>query len=120
MNGVADMSKDIEISISQKGDVSIINIKGDVTPLTGGALEDAYKKVSIEGSKKILLYFDKKGYINSGGIAVLIQIASESKKKGEIIRITGLSEHFQKIFDIVGLTRYTEIFESEEAALEGF
>jgi anti-anti-sigma factor len=112
--------KDIEISISKKDGVSIINIKGDVTAITGEAIEDAYQKVSTDGAKKILLYFDKDGYINSGGIAILIGVASESRKKEQKIRITGLSSHFQKIFDMVGLTKYTEIFQTEELALKDF
>jgi anti-anti-sigma factor len=114
------MNKDIQLSISQKDDVSILNIKGDVTSISGETIEDAYQKVSTAGAKKILLYFDKDGYINSGGIAILIGIASESRKKEQKIRITGLSPHFQKIFDMVGLTKYTEIFPSEELALKDF
>ncbi len=113
-------NKDIQISISKKNDVSIINIKGDVTAITGEAIEKAYEKVTADGAEKILLYFDQDGYINSGGIAVLIGIASESAKKKQTIRITGLSSHFQKIFHMVGLTKYTAIFPSEESALKGF
>ena len=114
------MNRDIQVSISQKGEVSILYVKGDITAITGETIEDAYQKVSTAGAKKILLYFDKDGYINSGGIAILIGIASESKKSGQTIRITGLSSHFQKIFNMVGLTKYTEIFPSEELALKGF
>jgi anti-anti-sigma factor len=114
------MNKDIEISNSSKNDVSLIRIKGDVTAITGEAIEKAYQKVSADGAKKILLCFDRESYINSGGIAILIGIAAESKEKSQIIRITGLSDHFQKIFHMVGLTKYTEIFPSEELALKGF
>ncbi len=113
-------NKDIRVSISKKNDVSIIHLKGDVTAQTGEAVENAYQNVSAEGAQKILLFFDQDGYINSGGIAVLIGIASESAKKKQEIRITGLSGHFQKIFHMVGLTKYTQIFPSEEAALKGF
>jgi len=115
-----NMNKDIQVSISQKDDVSILQIKGDVTAISGEAIEEAYQKVSMDGAKKILLYFDKDGYINSGGIAILIGIASESRKNEQRIRITGLSPHFQKIFNMVGLTKYTEIFQTEELALRGF
>ena len=114
------MNKDIQVSISRKDDVSILNIKGDVTANSGVAIEEAYQKVSSDGAKKILLYFDKDGYINSGGIAILIGIASESRKKEQKIRMTGLSSHFQKIFDMVGLTKYTAIFPTEELALKDF
>ena len=114
------MNKEIQVSISNKDDVSILNIKGDVTAITGETIEDAYQKVSTAGARKILLYFDKDGYINSGGIAILIGIASESRKKEQKVRITGLSGHFKKIFDMVGLTKYTEIFPTEELALRDF
>ena len=114
------MNRDIQVSISQKDEASILSIKGDVTAITGETIEEAYQKVSNAGAKKILFYFDKDGYINSGGIAILIGIASESRKKEQRIRMTGLSSHFQKIFNMVGLTKYTEIFPSEELALKDF
>jgi anti-anti-sigma factor len=114
------MNKDIQVSISQKDDVSILQIKGDVTAITGESIEEAYQKATAAGARKILLYFDKDGYINSGGIAILIGIASESRKNGQTVRMTGLSGHFQKIFNMVGLTKYTEIFQTEELALKDF
>ena len=114
------MNKEIQVAISQRDDVSILNIKGDVTAITGESIEEAYRKVTAAGAKKMLFYFDQNGYINSGGIAILIGIASESRKNEQKIRITGLSSHFQKIFHMVGLTKYTAIFPSEESALKGF
>jgi anti-anti-sigma factor len=114
------MSNDIEVSVRNAGDVAIIDIHGDVTAITGEAIEEAYQQVSADGVKKILLAFAPTCYINSGGIAILIGMASESQENEQSIRLTGLSEHFHKIFDMVGLTRYTDIFPSEAAALEGF
>ena len=112
------MNRDIQLSISQKDEVSILYIKGDLTAVTGETIEEAYKNISNAGTKKILFHFDKDGYINSGGIAILIGIASESRKNEQTIRMTGLSSHFQKIFNMVGLTKYTEIFPTEELALK--
>lgn len=114
------MSNNIEVTTRDKDDVAIINIKGDVTAVTGETIEEAYQEVSLAGSTRILLVFDKECYINSGGIAILIGIVSESQDNKQVIRITGLSEHFQKIFDMVGLSRYAGIFPSEAVALEGF
>jgi anti-sigma B factor antagonist len=114
------MNNDIEITTSQKGDVSVINIKGDVTAVTAESIEKTYQDVSSSGTKKILLHFDPGCYINSGGIAVLIGIVSESRKNEQVIRATGLSEHFQKIFNMVGLTKYIQMFPSEESAFAGF
>ena len=114
------MSKDIEVKLSQKGDVSILAIAGDVTPITGEIIEAAYRQAAAAGAKKFLLHFNGENYINSGGIAILIGITAESRAAGQVIRVTGLSDHFRKIFAMVGLTKYAQVFLSEEEALRGF
>jgi stage II sporulation protein AA (anti-sigma F factor antagonist) len=115
------MSKDIQVSTSHKGDIAVISIRGDVTAATGEVIGDAYYLDDIVfNSPKILLQFDKDCYINSGGLASLIDIASEGRKKQQMIHACGLSDHFQKIFHMVGLTRCIPVFASEEAAMEDF
>lgn len=115
------MSKDIQVSTSQKGDVAVITIKGDVTAITGEAIGNAYHKDdNVLHSPKLLLQFDKDCYINSGGLATIIDIASEGRRKEQRIHAFGLSEHFQKIFHMVGLTRCITLYESEQEALSHF
>ena len=114
------MTKPAEISTRLKADVSIIDIRGDVTAGAGAAIEDAYRGVSAAGAKKILLVFGSDCYINSGGIAVLIGVLSQSKKNAQSVRMTGLTGHFQKIFGMVGLTKYAQISPSEDAAMASF
>jgi len=114
------MSKDIQVSTSQKGDIAIICIKGDVTAVTGEVIGNAYHEAMVTSAPKILLQFDKDCYINSGGLASLIDIASEGRKKEQKIHAYGLSDHFQKIFKMVGLTRCIPIFTTEEAAIADF
>jgi len=109
-----------EISIRGQGDVSVIDVKGDVTATTGQPIEEAYQKVTAADTRKILLAFAPDCYINSGGIAILIGILAEAKKKGQAVRMAGLSKHFQKIFSMVGITKYAQLFATEEAALSGF
>ena len=114
------MSKDIKVSISQLNDIIVIDIEGDITAVTGEVVQEAYMTDSIAEDTSILLRFGKDCYINSGGLAFLIDIASEGRKKGQKIAATGLSDHFQKIFHMVGLTRCISVFASEEEAMKGF
>lgn len=114
------MNQAIEVVTRTTGEVGLIDIKGDVTAVTGEHVERAYQHLCANNLHKLVLCFDPTSYINSGGIAVVIGIAAEGREKGQRIRVTGLSPHFQKIFDMVGLTKYTEIFPSESAALEQF
>jgi anti-anti-sigma regulatory factor len=49
---------------------------------------------------------------------LLIQILAETKKNNQQAGITGLSDHFKKIFNMVGITKFAKIFDSVDAALE--
>jgi anti-anti-sigma factor len=114
------MTKANEVSTRLKGDVSVVDIRGDVTPLAAQPIEEAYRGVTAAGAKKILMVFAPDCYINSGGIAVLIGILGESKRHGQAVAMTGLTPHFQKVFAMVGLTKYAQIHRSEQDALAHF
>jgi anti-anti-sigma factor len=96
----------------------MLNIQGDITAFSEPFLNDAYKDANDQGAQKILLKFDKDAYINSGGIAVLIQILANTKRNNQQISITGLSDHFKKIFHMVGITKFAKIHDTVENALE--
>jgi len=114
------MTKNQEVFTRLKGDVSVIDIRGEVTALTGQPIEEAYHAITAAGARKILMVFASDCYINSGGIAVLIGVLSQSKKKAQVVRMTGLTAHFQKVFGMVGLTKYAQICPSEDAAVASF
>ena len=112
------MHKDNIIKLEKLGPVTILNIQGDITAFSEPFLNDAYKSANEQDTRKILLKFDKDAYINSGGIAVLIQILANTKRNNQQISITGLSDHFKKIFHMVGITKFAKIHDTVENALE--
>jgi len=107
-----------EITFEHHGDVTLFDIQGDITSFSEPFMNDAYQSASDQGAKKILLKIDRDTYINSGGIAILIQILSQSKLKNQKIGITGLSNHYKKILSMVGITKFANIHESVESALD--
>jgi len=112
------MKQEIEIKVESHGVVTLFDIQGDVTVFSEPFLNEAYKNANNEGAKKLLLKFEKSAYINSGGIAVLIQLLANTKQNNQQIGITGLSEHFKKIFHMVGITKFAEIHNTVEEALK--
>jgi len=112
------MKQEIEIKVESHGVVTLFDIQGDVTVFSEPFLNEAYKNANNEGAKKLLLKFEKSAYINSGGIAVLIQLLANTKQNNQQIGITGLSEHFKKIFHMVGITKFAEIHNTVEEAIK--
>ncbi|MGA7157320.1 MAG: STAS domain-containing protein, partial [Acidobacteriaceae bacterium] len=73
-----------------------------------------------EHVKRILLDFSKVEYLNSSGIALVIQMMIAASKRGQTIRTFGLSPHFQKVFTMVGITKYTTLHPDQAAAAAAF
>jgi stage II sporulation protein AA (anti-sigma F factor antagonist) len=113
------MGQENVIQLETIGDVILLDIQGDVTVFSEPHLKGSYGKACEQGANKILLRFQQGSYINSGGIAVLIQLLAETKKKGQQIAILGLSDHFKKIFGMVGITKFARIHDTVEDALKG-
>jgi len=112
------MQQTNQITFEQQNDIAILHIQGDITAQSEPDINGAYKKVNEQGStSKILIRFEEGAYINSGGIAILIQILAQTQKNNQKIGITGLSEHFKKIFRMVGITKFAEIYNSVEDGL---
>ena len=107
-----------EIKIERRGDVTLFDVSGNVNRFSEPFFRDAYAQVDSQETKKILLKFHETAYINSEGLKVLIQLLSETNINQQQVAIVGLSEHFKKIFRMVGITKFAKIFGSMNEALE--
>jgi anti-sigma B factor antagonist len=97
--------------------VSVIAFSGDISSASKDAVLDAYHGLD-SASSKVLLDFTDVDYINSSGIAIIIQMLLEAGKGGaRTIGIFGLSPHFQKVFTMVGINRYAALHTDEATAL---
>jgi anti-anti-sigma factor len=112
------MQAENEITLERQNDITVFNVKGDVTAKSETYFNEAYQQVNDKGSMKILFKFEEDAYINSGGIAVLIQILAEINRNKQETAITGLSEHFKKIFNMVGITKFAKIHNTLDDALK--
>jgi anti-anti-sigma factor len=112
------MTQANEIVLGQLGDVTLLDIRGDITILSESFLNDAYAEANNQGAGKILLKFERDIYINSGGISVLIQLLAKTEQNNQQIGIIGLSDHFTKIFNMVGITKFAKLYTTREDALE--
>ena len=75
-----------------------------------------FEELVLRAELPVLLDFTKVDYINSSGIALVIQMLMEANKSGQKIAAFGLTPHFQKVFTMVGITKYASLFPDEAAA----
>ncbi len=107
------MRRECKIKVHEDGDVVTIEVQGDLTAAAEKGMDAAYQKARERNPKEIRLNFDGKSRINSAGIAIVINLVIAGKEDECEIVITGVSKHFKKIFELVGLGKYTTIVEAE-------
>ena len=100
--------------VEQSGELAVMRFEGDITSASEEAVLGQYKNLASE-TTKILLDFSKVPYLNSSGIALVIQLLMAASKVPQKVVCSGLSAHFIKVFTMLGLAKYTTLH-SDEAA----
>ena len=93
---------------------SVLRFSGDISSGSRDSVLGAYGKIAKD--RAVLLDFTRVDYINSSGIALVIQMMMEANKAGHTICAFGLTPHFQKVFTMVGITKYAKLYPDEGTA----
>jgi anti-anti-sigma factor len=96
---------------------SAIDIRGNVTAASEGALMDAYTRACGERTRAILLNFKSMEYMNSGGIGLLVTLLVRANRQSHRLLAVGLDDHYREIFSLTRLDEAITIHDDEAAAL---
>jgi anti-anti-sigma factor len=108
-----------EIPCAPGDPVTVLRFSGDITSTSQAVVLGTYEGLP-ETAKRILLDFSKVEYLNSSGIALIIQMMIAAGKHGQTVQTFGLTPHFQKVFTMVGITKYTKLHPDEKTACAAF
>lgn len=119
MQEKATQAKMEELPCESGGSIVALRFAGDITSTSKAAVLGTYEGIS-ENSKRILLDFSGVDYLNSSGISLVIQMMIAARKSGQTIQTFGLKPHFQKVFTMVGIAKYTTLHPDEQSACAAF
>lgn len=108
-----------EVQCDSGSPIVVLRFAGDITSASQSSVLGTYQGLP-ENTKRILLDFSKVEYLNSSGIALVIQMMIAASKHGQTIKTFGLTPHFQKVFTMVGITKYTSLHPDEQTACAAF
>lgn len=97
--------------------VTVLRFEGDIASTSKDAVLGTFQAQPKATAKLVLLDFTKVDYINSSGIALVIQMLIEASNSGQKVYAFGLSPHFTKVFTMVGITKYAGLFPGQTEAL---
>ncbi len=107
----------VALKSAQGHTVTALRYVGDISSASREPVLGAYQALDKAQHKLLLLDFSKVEYLNSSGIALVIQVLMEAAKSAQTVAICGLTPHFTKVFTMVGITKYSTLYADEAAAL---
>jgi anti-anti-sigma factor len=107
----------VETQVHFQDPVAIIKLAGEIDGFSENALNEAYTEAEGWEPDAVLLDFSAVSYLNSTGIALLVNLLARARRAQRKLMICGLNPHFQEIFRITRLSDFIELFASEAEAL---
>ncbi len=98
--------------------IPLLLIEGDMTSDADVEVKKHYANIKSEYSlDAMIINFEKTKYINSSGIATLINIIQDLNERNGKVFFVGMTDHFEKVMEIVGISDFVQIMKTNEEAL---
>ena len=106
----------MKISVRDVGDAKVVEVEGDVDLGTSGALRHTLFQ-TLPRATKLALNLAAIRYIDSSGIATLIEVLQDSQRLNKEFVLFGLSPAVQEVFRLTHVIRIFRVFPTEQEAL---
>ncbi len=110
----------MEVTVKEVNEVSVLSFEGNLDTNTAPQAQEQIDQLIDGGSSKILINFNELNYISSAGLRVLLATAKKLKAASGDLKICGLNQTVQEVFDISGFSSILSVVATEEDALAGF
>ena len=107
----------MKISIRDVGSAKVVEVEGDVDLGTSPVFRRTLFEI-LPRAAKLALDLKAIRYIDSSGIATLIEVLKDSQRLNKQFVLFGLSPAVQEVFRLTHVIRIFRVFETEQEALE--
>ena len=114
------MVLDFNINISEKSNVAIVRVDGEVDAHTSPQLNEKLSEAIEQGKKQIILNLDNVGFIDSAGLGTIARSAQSfyNAYQGSFKVVCSKSQ-LRRIFDVSGLSdEILSFYDGESEAID--
>ncbi len=109
----------MDIHIQDVDGVELIQVSGRVDSETAPALREIFNQV-LDRQTSLILELSSVEYINSAGLREIVAAFKHARSEGGDLRLSGLSDRVQEVFDVSGLAALFAIYADSEAARDSY
>ena len=107
----------LEVEVRREPGGAVLDLRGEINGFAQEALDAAYAEAEKGNPETILLNFEGVDYINSTGIALIVDLLAKARVSQRRLVAYGLSDHYVEIFEITRLSDFMSVFPDEESAM---
>ena len=107
----------MQIDMVEKDGAAVCKVEGDVDINSSPNVKKYFDQLTSGKKEKILINFSRVNYIDSSGLATLVEIYKKVKVYGGKLVLTDLSEKVYGLFEITKLNKLFNIVSTEEEGL---
>jgi len=110
---------EFSLNTKHEGEVVVIETNGYLNNIGGEQISNACYQAMDEGKTRFLLNLENSKVVNSIGVSILIEIIEKLQDVNGKLGYYNLAPIVEKTFNIMGLTKYSTIYQTENDALDG-
>jgi len=104
--------------IRDHADAMLVRVDGSIDPKTVTRFKDELQAVAAKGVKRFVLDCAKLTYVNSSGLAYLLNLVGSVKPKGGGIAMGAVDSKIMVIFNMMGITQLFTFYPSAAEAVK--
>ncbi len=110
---------DLEVAVDQTREgLTVLAVRGEVDMHTSPRVREVQMRVLQEGARVVVVDLSGVAYMDSSGIATLIEGLQWCKREGRAFRLAGLTPAVRDVFDLARLVDVFQIFATRDDALK--
>jgi anti-anti-sigma factor len=112
------MPESLEVSVHQEGRVGIVETNGYINNIGAENISEVCDELMQNGTKHFLFNLAASRIINSIGISILIEVIEKVRETEGAVGFSNVTPTIAKTFRIMGLLKYSTVYDSMEEGLE--
>ena len=97
----------MEVKALEENGILIFQVSGEINISTSPELRKSFEK---QLSKKVVVDLEKVTYIDSSGLATLVEMLKKTKAQGGTLGLAGMSDKVKSLFEITKLDKLFSIY----------
>ncbi|HEX9653584.1 MAG TPA: STAS domain-containing protein [bacterium] len=110
----------MEVRVDDRDSVKIVEVEGEVDLYSSPQLRKILLDLTKKEQKAILVELSKVKYMDSSGIATLVEALQQTSKYSGKLKLANLRDAVRDVFELSRLDKVFDIYPTTEDALKAF